>query len=315
MCSYCDSKLCDDLVTRASIAVDDLRKIFHRYEISIIFLDRFIGRNRCTTGSRKIHDPTNPSRILSYGRPSCYIYKAARLIRLLPDIWYDLPCRIYEAEQEYNWHFILFTVYVHYSVATKKTVVFYIHRLGSEHHSSAEESSRKVKHRVKLALQRTLQAPAALTALRNSPFPVQLPTVTCAIIFWTETLHKERLNMWAKEDEGTKNLESINTGYLHNIARYVHSYKANIDILQRTLDFVNDEHRWFAKTLGNATSYDLDSCSFQTINDSLASQCFQIRTIFIWADEVVKRTQILIDLVCFVSFSPVRGLPRLTILI
>lgn len=64
---YCDSKLCDDGVTRGSLAADDIKKILTRYDISIIFLDYFVGRNRPTIGSRKVHNPQDPNEILSYG--------------------------------------------------------------------------------------------------------------------------------------------------------------------------------------------------------------------------------------------------------
>lgn len=211
-------------------------------------------------------------------------------------MWYDLPCRIYGAEHEYNWHFILFTVYVHYDLRTKKTVLFYIHRLGSEHHSTAEISSRMVKNRIKSAIENTLRSPTHAIALRSSPFAVQIPTVTWSVIFWTETLHKERLSMWSKEDEAKQNLAAVDTGWLHNVARYVHSYKANIEILQRTLHLLKSEHEWFAHNLAASDGYPA-STIFRTIDDSLAAQCFEIKTIYTWSEEVVKRTQILIDLV------------------
>ena len=218
----------------------------------------------------------------------------------LADIWYDLPCRIYGAGTQDNMHSILFSVYVHFDLRTKKTVLFYLfymHRLGSEHTSPAELSSRAVKGRVTSAIQHTLRSPIHTIALQSSPFAVQLPTVTCSVIFWTETLHKERMSMWSTEDEAKRSLASVDTGFLHNVARYVHSYKANIEILQRTVHFIRSEHERFAQILGPQNGYTVTSSSFQTIDDSLAAQCFQMKTILTWTEEVVKRTQILIDLV------------------
>lgn len=180
---------------------------------------------------------------------------------------------------------------------TKKTVLFYIHRLGSEHPSFAELSSRQVKDRIKDALEHSLKGSNHLRILHISPFAIQLPTITCAVIFWTETLHKERLNTWAKEDEGKKSLQHIDTGYLHNVTRYVHSYKANILILKETLHLIIGEHEWFAKNVGHCGGYTIKSPSYTIIHDSLKAQCFQTQTILSWTDEVVKRTQILIDLV------------------
>ncbi|TKX21547.1 hypothetical protein C1H76_6043 [Elsinoe australis] len=274
---YCDSKLCDDLVTRASFAVADLKKIFCRYNFSIVFLDRFIGRNRCTTGSRKLYDTVDPSRLIGY------------------DLWYDLPCRIYGAEHEYQWHFILFTVYVHYDVVNNKAVLFYIHRLGSEHPSAAEWSSRKLKDRVRTSLEHAATSSAHLNALRNCPFLIQLPTITSATIFWTETLHKERLSMWKKEEEGTKDLSTVDTSKLHDILRYVHSYMANLQIVLETLNFVKAEHEWYLQNLDNTNHY-RESPWSSTMRDGIEAQVFQIKVIIIWTTEVLKRTRILIDL-------------------
>ena len=174
-------------------------------------------------------------------------------------------------------------MYVYYDVTTRKTILFYIHRLGSEHHS--------------------FTVSIYFSALQFSPFAVQLPTVTCSVIFWTKTLHKERLTIWAKEDEAGQNLATVDTGYLHNVTRYVHSYKANVEILQRTLHLVQAEHEWFAQNLGAPSGYTTSSGSFMTIHGSLAAQCFQSKTIYTWSEEVVKRTQILIDLVCTPSLK------------
>ena len=174
-----------------------------------------------------------------------------------------------------------------------------MYRLGSEHNSPAEPSSRAVKSRIKSAIQHTFRSPVHTAALQSSPFAVQLPTVTCSVVFWTETLHKERMSMWSTEDDPKRRIASVDTGFLHNVARYVHSYKANIEILQRTINFIRSEHEWFASNVGSHNGYTGTSSSFQTIDDSLAAQCFQMKTIYTWSEEVVKRTQILIDLVGF----------------
>lgn len=49
------------------IGSDETRLRAYLQSTVFIFLDRFIGRNRCTIGSRKIHYPKDPSRLLSYG--------------------------------------------------------------------------------------------------------------------------------------------------------------------------------------------------------------------------------------------------------
>ena len=64
---YCDGKLSDDGVHVSSITADDMKKIMSRYDMSVIFLDRFHGRNRATVGSRKTYHPTDPNVMISYG--------------------------------------------------------------------------------------------------------------------------------------------------------------------------------------------------------------------------------------------------------
>jgi hypothetical protein len=76
---YCDSMLCTDGVTRGSFTVEDIKKIFTHYDISIVFLDYFIGRNRPTIGSRKQPNPKNPSEILSYGESTYRTSSSTRL--------------------------------------------------------------------------------------------------------------------------------------------------------------------------------------------------------------------------------------------
>lgn len=227
--------------------------------------------------------------------PSCL--EIVLLIEVWLGYWYNLPCRIYGAPNEYNCHFTLFAVYVHFDVARKKTVLFYIHRLGSEHPSAAEVSSRKVKDRVREALQYAAKDHHHIQALKACPFLIQLPTIACSIVFWTETLHKEKLNMWAKEDEAKKNIASTDTSNLHNIARYLHSYLDNTETLCRSLAFVKEEHIWFASSGLALTSNSKISSWSETFNDTLDSQIFQIETILTWAKGVLKRNQILLDLV------------------
>lgn len=91
-----------------------------------------------------------------------------------PDVWYDLPCRIFNSDLEYDWHFVLFTVYVHYDVVRQKSMILYIHRLGSEHPSSAEVSSRNVKNRVRTALNYIAREPTDCSMLNSCPFIIQL---------------------------------------------------------------------------------------------------------------------------------------------
>lgn len=192
---------------------------------------------------------------------------------------------------------MLFTVYVHYNVTRKKMVLFYIHRLGSEHPSSAEVSSRNIKTRVRCALSFIADDPNRFNTLIACPFLAQLPTITSSVIFWTETLHKERLSMWKKEDEAKVNIASVDVDVLHNVSRYTHSYVANIKILQQTLDFVRAEHIWFAEHIGTSDGYN-HSPWFETTSDCLSSQCFQIQVILTWTEEVLERTRNLINLVC-----------------
>lgn len=59
---------------------------------------------------------------------------------------------------------------------------------------------------------------------------------------------------------GKINLAPVNTGWLHHVARYVHSCKASIE----TRQFVKIEHKWFAKSLGGPNGHTIDSYSFQT---------------------------------------------------
>lgn len=61
--------------------------------------------------------------------------------------------------------------------------------------------------------------------------------------------------MWAKEDEGKANIDLVEIDVMHNINRYVHSYIANIKILQQTLEFVRTEHTWFAEHIGHRVTY------------------------------------------------------------
>jgi hypothetical protein len=293
--SYCDSKLCDDLVTRASFAVSDLKKVFFHYNFSVIFVDRFIGRNRCTTGARKTCHPDNPSQITAYGE-SANVRSDISYTNVWQDVWYDLPCRIYGAAHEYSFHFILFTVYVHYDVLRKKTVLFYIHRLGSEHASAAEDSSRRLKDRVRTAMQHATEDPNNLRTIRGCPFLIQLPTITSVITFWTETLHKERLGMWAKEDSGRSDLSTVDTTNLHDILRYTHSYYANLEIVAASIKFVQAQHDWFAANLDEHKEY-ASSMWLDTTRDALQAQDFQCNVIMAWTKEVLKRTQILINLV------------------
>ena len=187
-------------------------------------------------------------------------------------------------------------MYVHYDAIRKKTVLFYIHRLGSEHPSSAEKSSRGVKDRVRASLEHIANNSSHITALKNCPFIIQQPTFTSSIIFWTETLHKERLSMWKKEDDGKKDIANIDTYDMHNITRYVHSYAANIEILQRTLYFIKTEHIWFSKDAVFGEKYRPSPWYQQTI-DTIESQIFQIDVIVTWTREVLERTKILIELV------------------
>lgn len=178
--------------------------------------------------------------------------------------------------------------------------MFYIHRLDSEHSSSGELSSRQVKERIKAALKHTLIGSHYLKILHVSPFAIQLPTITCAVLFWTETLQLERRNTWTIEDEAKKDIEEIKTGHLHYVVRYIHSYQTRIHILEETLNLIIREHEWFAKNPGHCGGYAMNSSSYNTVHDSLIAQCFQIQTILSWTDELIKRTQILIDLVDFV---------------
>jgi hypothetical protein len=187
-------------------------------------------------------------------------------------------------------------VYVHYDAIRKKTVLFYIHRLGSEHPSSGEKSSRGVKDRVKISLEYIANNRSHIATFKSCPFIVQQPTITSSVIFWTETLHKERLSMWKKEDDGKKDIANIDTFDMHNISRYVHSYAANIEILQRTLHFLKAEHIWFSKnaTLGRQH---YSSPWYEQMTDTIESQIFQADVIIVWTKEVLKRTTILIELV------------------
>lgn len=185
-------------------------------------------------------------------------------------------------------------------MVNNKAVLFYIHRLGSEHPSAAEWSSRKLKDRVRTSLEHAATSSAHLNALRNCPFLIQLPTITSATIFWTETLHKERLSMWKKEEEGTKDLSTVDTSKLHDILRYVHSYMANLQIVLETLNFVKAEHEWYLQNLDNTNHY-RESPWSSTMRDGIEAQVFQIKVIIIWTTEVLKRTRILIDLVSRLS--------------
>ncbi|KAH9822931.1 hypothetical protein Tdes44962_MAKER00759 [Teratosphaeria destructans] len=102
--------------------------------------------------------------------------------------------------------------------------------------------------------------------------------------------------MWAKEDEGKIDLASIDTWKLHDILRYVHSYLANLRIVEQGLRFVNAEHRWFSSEIEHGQAYQ-DSPWYGTVCDAITAQEFQIGVIIIWTHEVIKRTQILIDIV------------------
>ena len=177
-------------------------------------------------------------------------------------------------------------------------MLFYIHRLGSEHPSFQERSSRLVKNRIKAALEYTYKNPTYLECINGSPFALQLPTMTCAVTFWTETLHKERLNMWQKEDEGKENIAGIDISYLYNVLRYVHSYLMNMKSIQEAVQLVKAEHEWYADNIGYPQGYTRVSPAYTTVNDSLTAQLYQIQTCLNWADEVIKRTQALINLVC-----------------
>lgn len=111
---------------------------------------------------------------------------------------------------------------------------------------------------MKNAVKTIYRARSPFTQLTASRFAAHMPTMTYSVIFWTEALHKERLSMWKIPHYCRPSLSKTDIIWLHNAARYMHSYKTNILILRRTLELVRDEHFWFAKTLGDPVGYFLD---------------------------------------------------------
>lgn len=107
--------------------------------------------------------------------------------------------------------------------------------------------------------------------------------------------------MWKQEEEARKDLEQVDTVWLHSVARYNHSYKTNILFVQRVLEMVSEEHQWFARHAG--TGYTTDSPDYMRVCDSLKSQLWQIKMSDRYADESVARSDILISLVSWASDS------------
>lgn len=158
------------------------------------------------------------------------------------------------------------------------------------------------------AMQRICENPTH-ARLRDNPFAFQLPNITSSVILWTEALHTERLLMWDREDRGRRDLSTIDTAALHDVSRYLHSYKTNILFTLRVLLFLRNEHSWFAKRLGSTLNYNVDVPAYGFVEDALDSQIWQMEMISTYADEVVKRTQILIEIVGHIPFT---GSSRLT---
>lgn len=174
--------------------------------------------------------------------------------------------------------------------------MFYIHRSGSENQASAQRCSRNLKNRVRDALA-AISTNALLSHFQYNPFAFQLPTITSSVILWTEALHTERLAMWQKEDEGRANLTKIDTAWLHNVSRYIHSYKTNVLFTQKAIELIRREHTWFAKNLGDKIASRMEDPAYTTVDDCLEAQLWQLDMISTYCDEVVKRMEILIALV------------------
>jgi hypothetical protein len=157
--------------------------------------------------------------------------------------------------------------------------------------------STSIKRRMRDAL-RWISVNPVHSELKDNPFALQLPTVTSSVCLWTEALHTERISMWEREEKGRNDLSTIDTAALHNVSRYIHSYKTNILFTLRVLVFLKIEHLWFAtKGLGNTLGYNDTVPAYKMVEDALDAQIWQMEMISTYADEVVKRTQILIEIV------------------
>lgn len=214
-------------------------------------------------------------------------------------MWYILPVRIIEREATYyDSHFMLFTVYAHYDCLTKKLVLFYIHRTGSESARAASRSSDIVKDCLENDLKYVMaRGDDGLTMLRSSPFAIQMPTIIAAVVFWTDALHKERIDMWAKEDKARKNLEEVDTVKFHDVARYAHSYKTNTEFTRRVIEFVIGQHDWFAAHIGGKTGYSPRSPLYTHMSERLKTQLWQMKMSERYSDEAVARSDVMLSLV------------------
>ena len=115
--------------------------------------------------------------------------------------------------------------------------------------------------------------------------------------------------MWKFEDEARTDLEKVDTLWIHNVARYAHSYKTNTTFTRRVVEFIIAEHEWFAKHVGDTTGYRAGSPQYFENADSLKSQLWQIKMSETYSDEAIARADIMQSLV---SFSTAAAGPRLT---
>lgn len=196
---------------------------------------------------------------------------------------------------------MLFTVYAHYDCVTKKQVLFYIHRTGSESARAASRSSDTVKDRLENDLKHIMgRGKNGLAMLQSSPFAIQMPTINAAVVFWTDAMHKERVDMWAKEDKARKNLEEVDTVKFHDVARYAHSYKTNTEFTRRVIEFIIGQHDWFASHLGGATGYRIVGPVYSHFAERLKSQLWQIKMSERYSDEAVARSDVMLGLVRYI---------------
>ena len=176
--------------------------------------------------------------------------------------------------------------------------MFYLHRR-REKSTLVKAIAREVRENIRTALllSHSSETASVKQIVQGSPFAVQLPTIIFAVVLWTETVNKERVALWKLEAECRPKIDDLDPDWLHDIARYLHNYKANISMMLRKLELVVVEHRWFAEHIGAAHGYSLESAAFRTVADALDSQVYQMGNIASYSSEMVKRTEILIALV------------------